>query len=221
MHPLTSAVVHRFAYLVCATGMPVLFSLRIEGGQHIPRTGPALLIANHQSFLDPILLGLCTSRPLRYLARRTLFKNPLFAWLIRALRAVPIDQEGIGKEGLRTILGELQAGEAVVVFPEGERSRDGKMVPLKPGIHLLIRRTQAPIVPVGIAGAFEAWPHTRTYPIPAPLFLPAGEGTLAVAAGRPLAAAHFAALPRDQALGELFVELHKLQARAEEIRRQP
>jgi 1-acyl-sn-glycerol-3-phosphate acyltransferase len=221
MHPLIAAVVHHFGYLVCATGMPVLFSLRIEGGRHIPRTGPALLIANHQSFLDPLLLGLCTSRPLRYLARRTLFKNPVFAWMIRALRAVPIDQEGVGKEGLRTILDELQAGEAVVVFPEGERTHDGKMLPLKPGVHLLIRRTQAPIVPVGIAGAFEALPRSRTCPTLAPLFLPAGDGTIAVAVGRPLNAAPFAALPRDQALGELFVELQNLQARAEEIRRKP
>jgi 1-acyl-sn-glycerol-3-phosphate acyltransferase len=221
MHPLTSVVVHRFAYLVCAAGMPVLFSLRIEGGQHIPRTGPALLIANHQSFLDPILLGLCTSRPLRYLARRTLFKNPFFSWLIRALRAVPIDQEGVGKEGLRTILAELQAGEAVVVFPEGERTRDGRTVPLKPGVHLLIRRTQAPIVPVGIAGAFEALSRTARFPTFAPLFLPPRRGAIAVAVGRPLQAAHFAAQPRDQALGELLVELQMLQARAEELRRKP
>jgi 1-acyl-sn-glycerol-3-phosphate acyltransferase len=219
MHPLISAAMHRFAYLVCATGMPTLFSLRIEGGQYIPRSGPALLVANHQSFLDPILLGLCTSRPLRYLARRTLFKHPLFAALIRALRAVPIDQEGVGKEGLRTILDELQAGEAVVVFPEGERTRDGRMSPLKPGVHLLVRRTQAPIVPIGIAGAFEALPRTARFPTLAPLFLPATRGTIAVAVGRPLKAAHYAALPRDQALGELFVELQQLQARAEELRR--
>ena len=219
MHPLISAVVHRFTYLMCATGMPVLFSLRIDGGQHIPRTGPALLIANHQSFLDPILLGLCSSRPLRYLARRTLFKNPFFSWLIRALRAIPIDQEGVGKEGLRTILDELQAGEAVVVYPEGERTSDGRMSPLKPGIHLLIRRTQAPIVPVGIAGAFEALPRGRKYPTLAPLFLPATAGTVGVVVGRPLHAAHFAEKPREQALGELFQELQKLQARAEKLRR--
>jgi 1-acyl-sn-glycerol-3-phosphate acyltransferase len=219
MHSLTSAVVHRFSYLMCATGMPVLFSLRIEGGRHIPRTGPALLIANHQSFLDPVLLGLCTSRPLRYLARRTLFKNAFFAWLIRALRAIPIDQEGVGKEGLRTILDELQAGEAVVVFPEGERTADGKLRALRPGIHLLIRRTQAPIVPVGIAGAFEAWPRKRKAPVPAPLFLPPGKGTIAVAVGQPLPAGHFAEAPREQALSELAVELQKLQARAERLQR--
>jgi 1-acyl-sn-glycerol-3-phosphate acyltransferase len=219
MHSLIPAVVHRFSYLMCAVGMPVFFSLRIEGGRHIPRTGPALLIANHQSYLDPILLGLCTSRPLRYLARRTLFKNAFFARLIRALRAVPIDQEGVGKEGLRTILDELHAGEAVVVYPEGERTADGTLHALRPGIHLLIRRAQAPVVPVGIAGAFEAWPRSRKAPVPAPLFLPPGKGTIAVVVGRPLQAGHFAEAPREQALGELAVELQKLKARAERLRR--
>jgi 1-acyl-sn-glycerol-3-phosphate acyltransferase len=218
MHGLTSVLAHRFAYLMCATAMPVLFRLRIEGGRHIPRTGAALLIANHQSFLDPILLGLCSSRPLRYLARRTLFQNRFFGGLIRALRAVPIDQEGVGKEGLRTILDELQAGEAVVVYPEGERTPDGKVHALKPGVHLLIRRTQAPIVPVGIAGAFDAWPRSRKYPLPAPLFPPVGEGTIAVAVGQALAPARFAEMPREQALGELFIALQKLHARAEELR---
>jgi 1-acyl-sn-glycerol-3-phosphate acyltransferase len=221
MHGLTSVLVHRFAYLMSALGMPVLFSLRIEGGEHIPRRGPALLIANHQSFLDPILLGLCSSRPLRFLARRTLFKKGFFGWLIRALRAVPIDQEGVGKEGLRTILDELQAGEAVVVYPEGERTHDGAVQALKPGIHLLIRRTRAPIVPVGIAGAFAAWPRGCKYPVPAPLFLPATERTIAVVVGRPMPAVHFAEMPREQALGELFGVLQKLHARAEELRRKP
>src|SRR6185436_3601001 len=105
-------------------------------------------------------------------------KNPLFAALIRSLNAVPIDQEGIGKDGIRTILEQLQLGRAVVVFPEGERTPDGRMLPLKPGIHLLIKRTQAPIVPVGIAGAFDAWPRGRRFPMPAPLFWPAGKGTI-------------------------------------------
>jgi 1-acyl-sn-glycerol-3-phosphate acyltransferase len=207
--------------MLSATAMPVFFNLRIEGGVHIPTTGPTLLIANHQSFLDPILLGLCTPRQLRYLARKTLFHNPFFTWLIRALGAVPIDQEGIGKDGIRTILEQLQQGAAVVVFPEGERTRDGHMQPLRPGVHLLIKRTRAPIVPVGIAGAFDAWPRTHKLPRPAPLFLPAGKGTLAVAVGRPLDAARYAEKSREESLADLFRELQSLQARAERLRRKP
>ncbi len=221
MQRLTSVLVHRFTYLMSAVGMPLFFSLRIEGGRHIPATGPVLLAANHQSYLDPILLGLCSSRPLRYLARRTLFRHGFFAWLIRALRAVPIDQEGIGIEGIRAILAELQAGQAVVVFPEGERTHDGRMVPLRPGVHLLLRRTKAPIVPVGIAGAFDAWPRLQPAPLPAPLFLPARKGTIAVSVGRPLPPGRLAALPREEALAVLSAEIEKMQARAERLRRKP
>src|SRR6266404_5069593 len=104
------------------TGMTLAFSLRTEGYRNVPPAGPALLIANHQSFLDPVLVGLAARRHLHYLARRTLFDVPVFAWLIRHLGAVPIDQEGVGKEGIRIILQQHRAGHAVVVFPEGTRS---------------------------------------------------------------------------------------------------
>lgn len=210
---------YEFTYLVSMTGMTLGFSLRTEGRAHVPRTGPALLIANHQSFLDPILVGLSTRRHLCYLARKTLFRHPLFRWLIQSLNAVPIDQEGIGKEGIKTVLEQLRQGQAVVVFPEGERTFTGHMSPLKPGIHLLIKRTQAPIVPIGIAGAYEALPRWRTFPHLAPLFLPAGKATLAVCAGPPVDGRRFADLPREQALAELFMALQKVAAQAERLRR--
>ncbi len=199
--------------------MTLGFSLRSEGRQRVPPAGPALIIANHQSFLDPSLVGLCSRRHLCFLARKTLFRFRPFGWLIRALGAVPIDQVGVGKEGLRVILQELRAGRAVVVFPEGTRTPDGAMHKLRPGIHLLIKRTQAPIVPVGIAGAFQALPAGHTLPTPAPLFLPAGKSTLAVSVGKPLDASRYAAMERDAALAELFTELQKVAWRAERLRR--
>src|SRR4051812_23764296 len=115
MQPRTSPLVYETAYWLSMAVMTLGFSLRSEGRQRVPRTGPVLLIANHQSFLDPILVGLCSRRHLRFLARKTLFRVPAFAWLIRNLGAVPIDQEGIGKEGIRIILEQLRQGRAVVV----------------------------------------------------------------------------------------------------------
>ncbi len=194
------------------------FSIRMQGERNMPPTGPALVVANHQSFFDPLLIGLCARRPLVYVARKTLFKNRFFAAMIRGLNAVPIDQEGIGKEGIRIVLDQLSRGRAVVLFPEGERTWDGKMLPLRPGIHLLIKRTQAPIVPVGIAGAFDAWPRTRVLPIPAPVCFPGCAGRLSVALGKPLDARRFAELPREQALRELFDKIHDEQVRAEKRR---
>jgi len=200
-------------------GMTVWFSLRVRGRQHIPLRGPVLLIANHQSYLDPNLAGLSSPRHLYYLARKTLFRNRFFAALIRSVGAVPVDQEGVAKEGLKAILQQLQAGRAVLVFPEGERSHDGVMRQLKPGILLLIKRAQAPIVPLGIAGAVEAWPRWQRYPVPAPLFLPATKRTLAVSVGPALDPKRYAAMERQQALEELFDALRLQHEQAERLRR--
>jgi 1-acyl-sn-glycerol-3-phosphate acyltransferase len=205
--------------LLNMTAFTLGFSYRKEGQHHVPKTGPLLVLANHQSFLDPMAAGLACPRQLIYLARKTLFRNRYFTRLIRSLNAVPIDQEGVGKEGLRTIIEQLQRGRAVLVFPEGERTLTGRMYAFKPGIHLLIKRTLAPILPLGIAGAYEAWPRWRNYPMPAPLFWPSGTGTIAVSVGRPLDPRPYAEMPREQALAELFTEIDRVQRRAERLRR--
>jgi 1-acyl-sn-glycerol-3-phosphate acyltransferase len=206
-------------YWLCFVALTLLFSLRTEGRRRLPRRGPVLIIANHQSFLDPVLVGLAAPRHLCYLARKTLFKSNLFGALIRSLNAVPIDQEGVSKEGLRTIVQLLEQGEAVVVFPEGTRTPDGELQPLKPGIQLLIRRTKAPVVPVGIAGAFHALPYWKKVPKLAPLLMAATRSTLAVSVGDPLDTQRLAELPREQVLEELLEELRQVQERAERLRR--
>jgi 1-acyl-sn-glycerol-3-phosphate acyltransferase len=109
----------------------------------------------------------------------------------------------------------------VVIFPEGERTGDGKVHPFRPGIHLLIKRIEMPIVPVGIAGAYDAWPRWRAYPIPAPLFLPAGKGTMAVSIGPPVNSRCFADTPRERVLADLFGRIQDVQERAERLRRRP
>lgn len=210
---------HHSLYAFYHTIFTLGFSLRMQGQDNMPLDGPALVVANHQSFLDPLVIGLCARRPLVYLARKTLFKHPVFAALIRSLNAVPIDQEGVGKEGIRVVLEQLGRGRAVVVFPEGERTMNGAMLPLRPGIHLLIKRARAAIVPVGIAGAYDAWPRWRAYPLPAPLAWPARPGTISVSLGKPLDAHDFAAMPREESLRALFAKIHEEQVRAEKLRR--
>jgi len=219
MHDFLPYLWYEACFWVTGPAMTLGFSLRTEGMRHVPRTGPALLIANHQSFFDPDLVGLAARRHLRFLARKSLFRHKLFAWLIRSLQAVPIDHEGIGIDGIRDILDQLQAGRAVLVFPEGERTYDGKMSPLRAGVSLLIKRSQAPVVPVGIAGAYETWPRQRGFPIPAPLFLPEQLGTIAVSIGRPLDGRQLAELPREKLLADLFDELKKAHDRAERLRK--
>ena len=164
------------------------FGYRYEGSRNVPASGPVLLLANHQSFLDPPIVGCAIRRRLCFLARKTLFRG-LFGRLIRRLNAVPVDQEGVAKEGLKTILEVLKAGQAVLVFPEGERTHTGEVQPLKPGILLLIKHIEAPIVLVGIAGAFDALPRTRNWPKLSPFFLPPTGADLAVSIQKPIPAA--------------------------------
>jgi 1-acyl-sn-glycerol-3-phosphate acyltransferase len=144
------------------------FGYRFSGKDFVPRTGPVLLVSNHQSHLDPVLVGLACPRQLKYLARVGLFFFPFNLW-IRSLGAVPIDRERGAIGGIRTTLELLKKGEAVVVFPEGSRTPDGKLHPLLPGFCLLARRSGATIVPVAIDGAFKALPrgshYARMHPI--------------------------------------------------------
>jgi 1-acyl-sn-glycerol-3-phosphate acyltransferase len=211
---------HEWWLLISFLGMTLGFSFRMAGRRCIPRRGPVLIIANHQSFFDPIVLSLASPRPLFFLARKTLFTPPWFGWLLRSLGGIPMDQEGVAKEGLKAILHHLQAGEAVVIFPEGTRTADGELCPVKPGIQLLIKRTQPLIVPMGIAGAFEALPYWRKIPTLSPLFLPAGKSTIAVWVGRPLDSRRFVDMPREQLVAELTAVLRTVKDRAERLRRQ-
>jgi 1-acyl-sn-glycerol-3-phosphate acyltransferase len=212
-------LLYEFAYWVIAFALTLLFSLRITGRNNLPRTGPVLIVANHQSFLDPIVVGLATRRHLAYLARKTLFANRLLGPFLRAVNSVPIDQEGVGKEGIRNILTRLQEGWAVLVFPEGERTEDGQFNPLRPGVALLLSRAQVPVVPVGIAGAYHAWPRWRRWPIPSPLFLPATDRTIAAVVGKPRDPASLKGMTREQLLETLSQDIAALIPEAERARR--
>ncbi len=205
-------------YCLTAATCQLAFGLRAEGMRHVPKAGPALLIANHQSFIDPVLIGIAAHRRLHYLARKTLFKHPLLARLLTSFNSVPVDQEGFAREGLVTLIRLLGEGRAVLLFPEGERSWKGNVQELRPGVHLLIKKTKAPIVPVGVAGAYESWPRTRTLPVLSPVFWPAGKARMAVSIGKPLDGAALAEKPREEVLRLLHATLLERRARAEHLR---
>ncbi|AWM38615.1 1-acyl-sn-glycerol-3-phosphate acyltransferase [Gemmata obscuriglobus] len=194
------------------------FSIRRRGWKNMPRTGPVLVLANHQSMFDPVLVGLSSRRYLSYLARHTLFEQRGLAPMIRSLNAIPIDRNA-GKDGIQAVLNALGQGQAVLMFPEGERTHDGNVHPLKPGVSLLIKRAGCPIVPVGIAGAFDAWSRFMTVPRPAPLFLPPAPGTLAISVGEPINPARYEGMKREAMLDDLHKSLAAQHAEAERVRR--
>jgi 1-acyl-sn-glycerol-3-phosphate acyltransferase len=212
---------YEFSYWLTMAIMTLCFSMRMRGRCNIPRKGAALLIGNHQSFLDPLVIGISCHRHLCFLARKTLFRNRAFGTLLSSWNVVPVDQEGVAKEGLKAILEELKLGSAVLVFPEGQRSWDGELQPLKPGILLLIKRTNAPIIPIGVAGAHIALPRGKNRVKFSPWFLPATDASIAVCVGKPIDRRRFADLSREEMLETLLQELRKVHAQAERLRRKP
>lgn len=146
-----------------------LFAFRARGQAGVPREGGVILAANHASFLDPIAVGCALPRPVHYLARESLFDVPGLRALLPKLNVTPIRRGAGDVRALRTALELLRGGAAVLVFPEGTRSRDGRFGPLRAGAGLLAARSGAPVVPTVIAGSFQAWPRTRTFPRPAPV----------------------------------------------------
>ncbi len=149
----------------CYAISQVWFRFKFNGKGYVPVEGPVLLVANHQSNLDPVLVGIACPRQLKYLARVGLFFWPFSLW-IRSLGAVPIDRERGALSGIRTTLELLKQKNAVLVFPEGSRTENGQLDVMLPGFCLLARRSGATIVPVGIVGAFEALPRGAVYPRP-------------------------------------------------------
>jgi 1-acyl-sn-glycerol-3-phosphate acyltransferase len=152
---------------MCRVASVVLFRVRCHGREHYPRSGSALVLSNHQSHLDPILVGQACNRRMNFLARETLFGFAPFRWLILSLDAIPIDRDGLGLAGLKETLRRLKHGEMVLIFPEGARTSDGRVAPLKPGFSSVALRANVPLVPVGIEGAYESWPRRNLLPWPA------------------------------------------------------
>jgi len=142
------------------------FRARMYNAERVPESGPVIIVSNHASFLDPPLVGSCLHRGISYLARDTLFRYPGVGWLLRNWDAVPVDREGGGAAGLKAILDRLLAGGGIILFPEGTRTRDGKLQPARSGIGLVVIKSTAPVVPVRVFGTFEAFGKHVRIPLP-------------------------------------------------------
>ncbi|MEN6457683.1 MAG: lysophospholipid acyltransferase family protein [Thermoguttaceae bacterium] len=142
----------------------LVYRVRFTGQENIPKRGGVLVVSNHQSHFDPPLVGVGSSRRMNYVARQTLFDFGPFGRFLKSVGAIPLDREGTGLSGIKEALRRLKRGEMVLIFPEGTRSRDGQLGVLRPGFTTLAVRSRAAILPVGVDGAFDAWPRTRKLP---------------------------------------------------------
>jgi 1-acyl-sn-glycerol-3-phosphate acyltransferase len=142
------------------------FRWRVFHPERVPSEGPLILASNHASFIDPPLVGSGVSRMVIMLARQSLFRFPGFGHLLRSWNAIPVDPRGGSAAGLKAILDRLLAGNAVLIFPEGTRSHDGRLQPARSGLGLLVIKSAAPLVPVRIWGTYEAYGRGARFPRP-------------------------------------------------------
>ena len=141
----------------------LFFDLRAFGLENIPKRGGVLIVANHQSYLDPAILGVKVRRPMSFMAKSELFKNKLFGWMIRSVNAFPVRQGEGDLAAVRETIKRLQEGHILVMFPEGGRTGTGEIEPLLPGVGLIVRRAgpTVKVVPAAIHGAYRAWSRYR------------------------------------------------------------
>jgi 1-acyl-sn-glycerol-3-phosphate acyltransferase len=150
--------IYWLGWMAFGAAFRTLFGLKIVGEENLITEGPVLVASNHESFLDPPLIGNLYKTEMVYLARKTLFVG-IGAWLYPKWNAIPVDQDRPDMGSLKTIIRKLKQGERVCVFPEGERTLDGKLGEAAPGIGLIAVKSGAVIQPVRISGARDALPR--------------------------------------------------------------
>ena len=200
---------YRLAHLVTRVLARVFLRAKVEGRENVPAAGGGLVCANHQSYLDPILIGMAFDRSMCYVARETLFRWPILSHLMRWYDAIPIRREGIGLSGLKEVLRRTKADELVLMFPEGTRSHDGQVGDFLAGFSVVAKRARVPIIPVGIDGAFHVWPRHRWFPWPA---------RIAITIGDPITSESAAEMTDDAFVAAVSRRVTDCHARARELR---
>jgi 1-acyl-sn-glycerol-3-phosphate acyltransferase len=204
-HSPLGRCVYSVLWIVCrALGVSV-FGVRTRFAEPLPDRGGLIVLSSHQSHLDPVLLGIACDRRLSSLARSSLYAFKPFGALITLLDAIPINREASAVGAMKTVIGRLEHGAAVIIFPEGTRTATGRLGELKSGFALIAKRAGVPIVPVAIVGAWECWPKTRLCPRP---------GRIRLEFGRLIRPEEIAALDERALVAECAARLAALDAKA-------
>lgn len=133
----------------------LFFRYRVIGSENIPQTGPAIICPNHISNLDPPLIGVSMDREIHFMAKEELFKIPIFSSIIKRLHAFPVNRKGGGRKALEKGLELLREDQILGIFPEGTRSKNGKLGKGRIGAALLACQAGAPIIPTAIIGRYR------------------------------------------------------------------
>ncbi|MDI5932240.1 1-acyl-sn-glycerol-3-phosphate acyltransferase [Halomonas sp. LN1S58] len=139
----------------------LLYRLRLRGQGHIPPRGPAVVVCNHVSFMDAMVIGGACPRPLRFLMDKPIYDSPWLNWLFRLVGAIPVESERRDPGNIRRALEEvsraLAEGEVVMLFPEGRLTPNGEVQPFRRGLELILARDPVPVIPAGLSGLWGSW----------------------------------------------------------------
>jgi len=198
---------YRFAHIIVRAFLKCLYRLKVYGLENVQSSG-AIIASSHVSFYDPPIIAASWPQELHFLAREPLFHVPVLSFLIRHLNSHPVSGDQTDIKSFRTLCNLINSGKQVVIFPEGERSYDGEILPMKNGVAMLALRCDAPIVPTYIHGAFEVWDRMKSLPKP--------WGHFTCVFGTPISPKSFASMPKKEAqlalskkMGESIAALKK------------
>lgn len=178
------------------------FHVRVAGRENVPAKGGALLVTNHQSMLDPWMIGIALHRQIHFMARESLFRGGFGQYALETTNAFPIRRGRADSTAVREAIRRLNCGYLVNLFPEATRSSDGTIGPIAAGVAIIVHRAKVPVVPIVIDGAFEAWPRDRKF------FRYSG---IRIRYGKPIAYEELADLSADEISVRIRRELVELQ----------
>lgn len=169
MHQERPTWFYWLGWIAARTGLRLYFRAKIYNAERMPSVGPVIVASNHASYLDPPIVGAAVPRPLNFLARESLFQLSPVRWILTRWNAIPVDRDSGGAAGLKEVMDRLQHDAAVLLFPEGTRSRDGRLQSPRSGIGLVVMKTAAPVVPVRIFNSHRALSREKRLPRPVQL----------------------------------------------------
>jgi 1-acyl-sn-glycerol-3-phosphate acyltransferase len=174
--PLISlALYHLFKWSVVSPMLHVYFQGRIYGAENVPRVGPLVLVSNHASDFDPVLVSSCVRRPVAYMAKQELFKVPILSTLIRLYGAFPVNREAVDRSAIRAALNSIEEGWATGVFLQGSRTPDGLITHPKLGAALIAQKAQVPLLPICMWGTEKIVSKGQYLPKRTPITVRIGE----------------------------------------------
>ncbi|WP_416139412.1 1-acyl-sn-glycerol-3-phosphate acyltransferase [Halomonas sp. HK25] len=139
----------------------LVYRLRLRGAEYIPAHGAALVVCNHVSFMDALVIGGASRRPLRFLMDKPIYDSPWLNWLFRLVGAIPVESErhdpGNVRRALQEVSRALREGEVVMLFPEGRLTPDGEIHAFRRGLELILARDPVPVIPAGLSGLWGSW----------------------------------------------------------------